>query len=371
MGRRLGVFIGGVVVGAVVASASLVALFVRRARQIAAKERSPAAETFSKVIAGEEVARQDVTLAFLQRTLEQVPSAAVCELPVSTMEVICGYNPCDSTLPCHRAFAPIKQNTHCVFAKRARAMGSAQRFSVNLVLAYVQSQSRDDTPSKTSLTELATGATQQQQTLVSALMSESGDTYKPLRDTLRAFTLFASMHNRMDAFVVDMGIASQTVEEHGKVTNALLRFLSDCDPSSNHCMNSPQLGKREWTFEFAGAQFFVTTFSPAYGKDSSRYPFGVNHTSFVLFQPYSSFLLHGVGRETPMSQTNWVNPTSLRDLTRARFFESGMRYCIPEHPGNFPLTRHIVPRATYSEDEETGWPDWYSSSTPLKHSELL
>eukprot|EP00049_Salpingoeca_infusionum_P014354 m.268285 g.268285 ORF g.268285 m.268285 type:complete len:74 (+) comp15655_c0_seq2:1341-1562(+) len=58
-------------------------------------------------------------------------------------------------------------------------------------------------------------------------------------------------------------------------------------------------------------------------------------------------------------------------LHSARFFESGMRYCIPEHPGNFPLTRHIVPRATYSEDEETGWPDWYSSSTPLKHSELL
>ena len=50
-----------------------------------------------------------------------------------------------------------------------------------------------------------------------------------------------------------------------------------------------------WVFEYNGSEFFVTSFAPCYSATSSRFAFGVD-SSFVLFQPYHSFLLHNVGR---------------------------------------------------------------------------
>ena len=63
------------------------------------------------------------------------------------------------------------------------------------------------------------------------------------------------------------------------------------------CYRAPS--KRGWVFEFNRAEFFVTCFAPCYGPTNSRYAFGVADAAYVLFQPYYSFLVHGVGDDTP------------------------------------------------------------------------
>jgi hypothetical protein len=71
-------------------------------------------------------------------------------------------------------------------------------------------------------------------------------------------------------------------------------------------MNVRTVGKRGWVFSYGGEEFFVTTFAACYDHTNARYAYGVSDRSFVLFQPYSSFLLHNVGSDT--SETNWENP---------------------------------------------------------------
>jgi hypothetical protein len=58
-------------------------------------------------------------------SLHKIPASVVVEATPSTLVALCGYDPSsEEHLPALRSFSPIKENTHCVFARKARVWGS-------------------------------------------------------------------------------------------------------------------------------------------------------------------------------------------------------------------------------------------------------
>ena len=114
--------------------------------------------------------------------------------------------------------------------------------------------------------------------------------------------------------------------------------------------------------EFNGCELFVTTFAPCYDKSNPRFAFG-EQSSFVLFQPYSSFLLHGVGSDTP--HTVWHRPKTVRDRIRVNFKLAGRPYPIPPNPATFPIARSFV----YPLDAMSGSVvEWWLLADPAEAS---
>jgi hypothetical protein len=144
--------------------------------------------------------------------------------------------------------------------------------------------------------------------------------------SLRAFALFASAQEKVDGFVFQIKAAEATLDGLCAAVRRLLTALSDADPTGYRCMAKSFIGGRGWVFEFGGSDFFVTTFSPCYDVHHPRHTFGVEDT-FVLLQPYHSFLLHGIGHDTP--HTSWEQPITSRDRIRVRFRDAGRPYPIP------------------------------------------
>eukprot|EP00056_Hartaetosiga_gracilis_P006567 m.97794 g.97794 ORF g.97794 m.97794 type:complete len:463 (+) comp12504_c0_seq1:270-1658(+) len=253
----------------------------------------------------------------------------ICDLsPSYVLPNLVGYNPSSPELDAFKLFAPIKKNTHCVFAKRARVWCAHNKFTLHISqplssIDLVASQ-------KTAVSSINHGVS----------MSRDGD--EGWRMTLAAFTLFSSCRHDVDGFLFHLP-AGNTLEEHGDNVNTLLRQISDCDKaSSKNCMDDLGVDKAGWSFVFANKDFFVTSFSPCYPSNSSRYQFGVNDASFVFFQPSSSFLLHGLGNDTPKSATQWQRPMTNRDKTRCAFWKHDREYFIPEVPALTPLVHQIV-----------------------------
>ena len=133
---------------------------------------------------------------------------------------------------------------------------------------------------------------------------------------------------------------ARTLSELCAAVRAVLGTLSKQDPSGRCCMSKTWAFKRGWVFSFNGAEFFVTTFAPCYGAGSSRFAFGERDASFVLLQPYHSFLLHDVGSDTPT--TNWERPRTARDRIRVGFRNAGRPYPIPANPTSYPVAHNFV-----------------------------
>lgn len=229
-------------------------------------------------------------------------SSIVFDASSSSLVGLCGYDPRDAeTLTSLRQFQPIKEATHCIFARKARIWGSAD---------WNSSAGFEDNVAR----------------------------------SLRAFTLFAGSEHGIDGFLFDITYegAGDTLASHTSNVRMLMNALSEMDPRGDACMRSKSVGKRGWFFTFCGHEFFVTSFAGCYGEDSSRYAQGIKGHSWVLFQPYYSFLVHDVGRETPRSETSWEEPTSVRDKIRARFRNHGQEYFIPEDPRLYPSSLNFV-----------------------------
>lgn len=258
----------------------------------------------------------------------------LCRLAPPLLTAICGYNPAADAaepVPGLQAFEHIKSRTHCLFAKRARVWGSRAWDPALDVAANVER-------------------------------------------SLAAFALFASVQRDLDGFVFSMAKpgASSTLADHAANVRALLNALSARDPSGYNAMTRSFIGKRGqsgseddlsqslqtnnppttpqppppnpnkgWIFSFAREEFFVTTFGACYGADNARYTYGLTDHTFVLFQPYHSFLTHHVGQDT--GETHWDAPQTARDHIRCRFRAAGQEYYIPEHPQSFPVAMTIVP----------------------------
>eukprot|EP00743_Colponemidia_sp_Colp-15_P011961 GILK01013474.1.p1 GENE.GILK01013474.1~~GILK01013474.1.p1 ORF type:complete len:321 (-),score=30.08 GILK01013474.1:265-1227(-) len=235
----------------------------------------------------------------LLKSLTTDANARLCHFPKSTVMHLCGYNPSDPSLRSLSNFDIIKTSTECLFARQAKLWGSSD-------------------------------------------WNPSCSVAQNVSSWLHAFTLFGAIQRGLDGFLVEVvgQEAGQTVERFATIVRMVLQALSDNDPSGYRCMEKDFLGKRGWVFSFDKREYFITTFAACYPSQHSRYAFGVRHSCFILFQPYSSFLWHNVGNDTPY--TNWSNPQTVRDKIRVKYRSNGRGYPIPENTDSFPVAHAFV-----------------------------
>lgn len=233
-------------------------------------------------------------------------------------------------------FAPIQENTECVFARTAKIWG-AKPFIDTLSLGMHDfcTTSCADTESHPFLNLLYRGKCPE----VSWCWYHRLHYYSTsdllidiflLHD--RSIPMFIKFINvgkslRLDGFLFEIPHQEfgQSPESFGSGVRCLLKCLSDHDPAGRKCMDRSYIDKRGWYFEFDNESIFVTTFAPCYPSSHSRYGFGAQGC-FVLFQPEFSFAAHDIGPDTP--DTNWKAPSTVRDKIRVAYSNAGRPYVI-------------------------------------------
>lgn len=103
-------------------------------------------------------------------------------------------------------------------------------------------------------------------------------------------------------------------------------------------------------FEFSKITFFITTFSPCYPENNSRYTHGENEC-FILFQPEISFASHDLPEDTIV--TNWDNPKTVRDKIRVNFKNNNREYLIRDTI-SYPMCHDII-KPLNKNDEVVKW----------------
>lgn len=160
--------------------------------------------------------------------------------------------------------------------------------------------------------------------------------------SLPAFIKFVAVspYLHLDGFVFALPGAEFGLDVHkfGQGVCRVLKVISDADPYGFHCMDKSYISKIGWSFEFAGAPIFVTTFAPCYPESHSRYSFG-SESCFLLLQPMSSFAIHNVGEDTPT--TNWDHPHTPRDRIRVAYRDNGRPYNI-RNTVMYPQAQDVV-----------------------------
>lgn len=221
-----------------------------------------------------------------------------------------GYNPRMASSVQH--FRPIVMGTNCLFAKSSKLCGS-----------------KDWNP---------------------ALSLEEN-----VAASVMAFNAFiqVALSAHYDGFVFEIRGEeyASSIEVFGQTVRRVLLTISDLDPRKANCMRKSYIDKRGWCFEFARETFFVTTFAPCFPSNHSRYGFGCK-SSFVLFQPEYSFAWHNIESDTP--ETNWENPTTVRDKIRVEFRNHGRDYEIPDTI-YYPPALHIVRPLRPTDPPITWW----------------
>ena len=154
----------------------------------------------------------------------------------------------------------------------------------------------------------------------------------------------ARVHNgeALDGFCLQLPASDYIfyVDRLGEQVKGMLTNLADLDPTGENAMKMGPMDHPHWRFRFAGEDFFVTTFAPCYRQYSSRYAFGAKY-GFLLFQPMTSFGRHGLVKDTPASETNWENPSTMRDKARVAFLKNGCPYHVPDTLP-YTISEHIV-----------------------------
>ncbi len=94
---------------------------------------------------------------------------------------------------------------------------------------------------------------------------------------------------KVDGYVIDLASPKygNNIEVLAKFTHAVLRYLSDLDPTGEHCMDQ-KIEDAAWCFAFGGEKIFVNTFAPCYPENHARYSFGSQSTMIVM-QPRHTF----------------------------------------------------------------------------------
>ena len=233
-------------------------------------------------------------------------------VPPFQLALLCGYDPADATLHALADFATVASQTQCLFARAARIWGSA-----------------DD----------AHGTVEAQ-----------------VEASVRAFAFFSTIQLGVDAFVLALRgeRLGDTVEHLARTVRHALRALARADPSGYDCMSKSFTGRRGWVFSFGREEMFVTVFAQCYASDHARFSFGIPDTVFILFQPYRSFLEHGVGHDTPKSATQWERPKTARDRIRVNFRAHNREYFIPEDV-RCPVASLFVPTPLLTDGGGLEW----------------
>ena len=134
---------------------------------------------------------------------------------------------------------------------------------------------------------------------------------------------------------------------------------------------------RGWENEWMGEAFFVTGFAPFYSEKSSRYSFGAT-SSFLLFQPSSSFAHHSI--PLPLSHQNIFVDQSIIQLPNGKkvknvrkmiqdiFKSKGRDYSLIHQHCLFIFADHfIVP----DHQMNRFFVPWYTYLNSLFHPHLL
>ena len=169
--------------------------------------------------------------------------------------------------------------------------------------------------------------------------------------------LAIGQYRHLDGFMFELGGADlgQDVSDFGEGVRRVLLSLSDADPANVHCMDLPYIDQKGWVFSFNKHPIFVTTFAPCYPPTSSRFAFG-SQFGFILLQPMYSFVLHDIGKDTPL--TNWADPKSARDRIRVAYKRSGRPYYI-RNTIYYPTVHDIVKPVRDMEDNADNIIQWW------------
>lgn len=116
-------------------------------------------------------------------------------------------------------------------------------------------------------------------------------------------------------------------------------------------MDSKNIDKKGWVFEFNKVTCFITTFAPYYDETSPRYAFGAKDC-YILFQPEISFAQHNIPIDTP--KTNWDNPKTVRDKIRVAFRDAGRPYKIRETV-YYPMCEDMIKPLGETDDIIKWW----------------
>lgn len=124
----------------------------------------------------------------------------------------------------------------------------------------------------------------------------------------------------------------------GQAVCRVLTMVSSLDPAGVHCMETANICRKGWVFQFNKCTMFVTTFAPFYSSRHSRFAFG-SANCFILLQPEVSFAQHDLCPDTPI--TNWDKPHTVRDQIRVGFRDAGRPYRIRDTI-HYPMAEDIV-----------------------------
>eukprot|EP00047_Mylnosiga_fluctuans_P014346 m.37681 g.37681 ORF g.37681 m.37681 type:complete len:358 (+) comp5458_c0_seq3:112-1185(+) len=277
----------------------------------------------------------------------------ISKLPPPSLALLCGYDPTCSDNTARHDFEVVRLNTHCSFARtavlwsaadwddalslednlqrstRAFALFSALQHGVDGFLVAIPPAGVAAAAATVPAT--STGARSacppSDRTIMESCPHMARMSIKLRQCSTRAPADDAA-EGGGDHVAAEGSVAA--LRAHAHVVARVLEFFSADDPVRPH-RASRGAGGRGWAFHHAGVDMFVTTFSDCYPVNHARYAFGA-HGSFVLFQPYSSFLLHDVGEES--AHTNWTCPRTPREHIRAAFKRNGRPYAVPQSPAH-------------------------------------
>jgi hypothetical protein len=137
-------------------------------------------------------------------------------------------------------------------------------------------------------------------------------------------------------------LAGVSVEALARTTREVIAGLTGLDPDARPNVPVDDLG---WWFTFAGERFFVVTFGPCYGPESSRFAFGLDAT-YLLFQARSSF----VRRWAPGTDRL---PDRAREAIRRDFAAAGRQYDLAITLS--PLEAHRVVKPAHLGEPPVHW----------------
>jgi hypothetical protein len=112
------------------------------------------------------------------KSVAQSSGVHLCRLKPSTLEAICGYDPTAGGRTARQMFAPIQNNTHCIFAKRAK-LWAAPDWDASLTIE------------------------------------------ETLSGSLRAFALFCTLQQGVDGFLFAVPAPDDSLVGHGDVDASL------------------------------------------------------------------------------------------------------------------------------------------------------
>lgn len=164
---------------------------------------------------------------------------------------------------------------------------------------------------------------------------------------------------RLDAFLVTAPSSySLSPAMLGEFLRRILFHLSENDPSGLSALKE-DLSDPAWRYRYSCMKFFISTFSPCYGPDSSRSTHGIDQT-IIIFQPKSSFeRTLSTRKTTKRTQHQYIRdkfcmagiPYNLRDLEWQRFVfpynyqDKAIEWWKPDYSFNFENKPVIRPRA--------------------------